>query len=96
MRGIFCDGQKMLNKITGCESRTVPPLYVLWRILWRKPVTGDTREGRICCEVSQGMSQKTYALVAPVSACLRKREMSQKNGCGADQWHRSLFAFQEE
>ena len=59
----------MLNKITGCESRTVPPLYVLpvlilakaghWRILW---------EGRseLRSLSPQGTSQKTYEVDSPI------------------------------
>ena len=56
----------MLNKITGCESRTVPPLYVLkGEDQRRKPVTGETWEGRSSLrKVRYGMSQKTYALVS--------------------------------
>ena len=59
----------MLNKRTGCESRTVPPLYVLRYALLMK-VSHWIIPGRQ--SVSQGpsptgTSQKTYALVSPTS-----------------------------
>ncbi len=38
---------RLLNKITGCESRTVPPLYVLRaRVMAKASHWGFPREGR--------------------------------------------------
>ena len=48
-RGCPGDEPAQLNKITGCESRTVPPLYVPYRALltkvshWGRPWEGRAR-----------------------------------------------------
>ena len=59
----------MLNKITGWESRTVPPLYVLIpasfgenRSLGR--ISGKAEAGAETV-LPQGMSQKTYEVCSP-------------------------------
>ena len=75
----------MLNKITGCESRTVPPLYVLMFLFWRKPVTGAPWEGRKKRGSSppQGISQKTYEVGSPIIREITDDvHLSQENGCG--------------
>ena len=55
----------MLNKITGCESRTVPPLYVLMAGLTgeSQPLEKSGKANPAAEKAPQGMSQKTYALV---------------------------------
>ena len=62
---------RVLNKITGCESRTVPPLYVLSGALltkvshWVTPGRQSAAQG----PSPTGMSQKTYETdVSPHSA----------------------------
>ena len=60
----------MLNKIIGCKSRTVPPLYVLIPCFFGESQSlehsGKAKEGVV--PQPQGMSQKTYELVSPTSA----------------------------
>ena len=85
MRGGFGVWPELLNKITGCESRTVPPLYVLMvRSMAKASHWGIPREGRPERGSSppQGMSQKTYAMDSPTPARLQVVSLSQKNGCG--------------
>ena len=62
----------MLNKITGCDSRTVPPLYVLVPVS-----TGESRslgedpgKAEIGGPQSQGTSQKTYEVDSPTVCVL--------------------------
>ena len=90
----------MLNKITGCESRTVPPLYVLMgKIVVKASHWKEFREGRSFSRESsppQGMSQKTYALVYSHFREITEMRLSQKNGCGVQTGRRSLFDFLEE
>jgi hypothetical protein len=67
LRGITGEEPGILNKITGCESRTVPPLYVRvaraltkvshWIFPGRLPLPPFLPEG-------QRMSQKTYATLS--------------------------------
>ena len=87
----------MLNKITGCDSRTVPPLYVLVPVS-----TGESRslgedpgKAEIGGPQSQGTSQKTYEVVSPIACVLWAVCLSQKNGCGVFVGRRSLFDFLE-
>ena len=59
----------VLNKITGCESRTVPPLYVLTVLPFGESRSLGNREGGQDRRVSQpllGMSQKTYEMSSPI------------------------------
>ena len=76
----------MLNKITGCESRTVPPLYVpMGKIVVKTSHWKVFREGRSFSQESsplQGMSQKTYALAYSRPCVFMGACLSQKNGCG--------------
>ena len=59
----------MLNKITGCESRTVPPLYVLTVLPFGESRSLGNREGgqdRRVLQPLQGTSQKTYGMSSPI------------------------------
>ena len=85
----------VLNKITGCESRTVPPLYVLTgRIKGESRSLGEPGKAILSAEeILLGMSQKTYALVSPhpcvnMGVCCRR-----KTAAVLFFRHRSLFAF---
>ena len=78
----------MLNKRTGCESRTVPPLYVLVPVS-----TGESRslgedpgKAEIGGPQSQGTSQKTYEVDSPTVCVLWAVCLSQKIGCGVYFW----------
>ena len=85
MRGSPGEEPVLLNKITGSESRTVPPLYLLLLPFLTK-VSHWVFPGRLMEVWSpnrQGRSQKTYACV-----------LSQKNGCGVFFGRRSLFVLE--
>ena len=85
----------MLNKITGCESRTVPPLYVLMFLFYGESQSlGISREGRKKRGSSppQGISQKTYEVGSPIIREITDGvHLSQENGCGVFIGRRSLF-----
>lgn len=59
----------LLNKITGCKSRTVPPLYVPRHALlmkishWVTP--GKAERKLLMSPASESTSQKTYAMDSP-------------------------------
>ena len=90
----------MLNKITGCESRTVPPLYVLMAgSIGESRSLGETLGRPIHPRESsppQSMSQKTYALAYSHFRVITEVCLSQKNGCGVLYGCRSLFEFLED
>ena len=49
-RGIFGDEPKMLNKTIGCDSQTVPPLYVpILCFFGESQSLGTPREGEAQC-----------------------------------------------
>ena len=90
----------MLNKITGCESRTVPPLYMLRSLFGESQSLGMTLGRRGDARVApdpQGMSQKTYEVSSP-TVCVfmdgvlvaEKRLRHSKKEC------RSLFVFRRK
>ena len=63
----------MLNKITGCKSRTVPPLYVPMVFFYDESQSlGLPREGKEHRRNPdlQSTSQKTYAVDSPLLCVL--------------------------
>ena len=71
LRGDWGDEPQKLNKTTGCESRTVPPLYVPMLSSLAKASHWGIPLGRLMKVWSpnhKGTSQKTYALVSPTPA----------------------------
>ena len=102
MRGGFGVWPELLNKITGCESRTVPPLYVLMvRVMAKASHWGVPREGRSLPRKEQSSARhESEDLRIGFSHALRVYgvlRLSQKNGCGVYlQDAAAYLIFQEE
>ena len=87
----------MLNKITGCESRTVPPLYVLMFSFMAKAGHWEfSREGKRKTRKQSSARHKSEDLRSWLSHRSRdygRCALSQKNGCGVFCGRRSLSCF---
>ena len=77
----------MLNKITGCKPRTVPPLYVpMARSLtkvshWDIPGKAEPpQHPQICKHESEDLRNALFSHIPRFYGMVR---LSQKNGCGA-------------
>ena len=80
LRGRGFVREPLLTKITGCESRTVPPLYVPMVDPTMKVSHWET--GKTGSPLFASTSQKTYAnSLSPLLARYGKCDLSQKNGC---------------
>ena len=91
----------VLNKITGCESRTVPPLYVLIPHSFGESQSLRDSLGRQkrSAEVvhPQGMSQKTYEVSSPtVCAFMDGVLVAEKRLRRLSSGRRSLFVFRRK
>jgi hypothetical protein len=95
LRGRCGDEPPLLNKIIGCDSRTVPPLYIQGMLLLAKASHWETGKAEAC----GGRSSQLYEsedLHIGFSLCLRvygQSALSQKNGCGTYPRCRSLIVF---
>ena len=75
----------LLNKITGCESRTVPPLYVPMVLIFDESQSLEKSGKAISIAASQSCKHESEDLRYgdfPFSACYGEVRLSQKNGCG--------------
>lgn len=86
----------LLNKTTGCKSRTVPPLYMLVvRSFGESRSLGFSREGGASRGHPRGMSQKTYGKVTSPGCVITVRcfvaETRLRRLCG----RRSNFVWEE-
>ena len=89
----------MLNKITGWESRTVPPLYVpMGKIVVKAGHWGNLGRQIFSAGKQSPARHESEDLRSGFSHFREITEMclSQKNGCGILYGCRSLFDFLEE
>ena len=75
----------MLNKRTGCKSRTVPPLCVPEESFFgeSRSLGKPGKAERFVEKLHKGMSQKTYEEEPSAHRGTTVCALSQKNGCGA-------------
>ena len=79
----------LLNKITGCESRTVPPLYVPMVLIFDESQSLGIPGKAISIAATQSCKarvRRPTLWILPLSACYGEVRLSQKNGCGT--YHR--------
>ena len=84
----------MLNKITGWESRTVPPLNVLIPCFFGESQSLESSSGKAKEGVvpqPQGMSQKTYELVSSHLCVIMEVCIVAEKRLRCPWWHRSLI-----
>ena len=98
---VACAGAEpgMLNKITGCESRTVPPLYVLTVLPFGESRSLGNWEGgqdRRVSQPLQGTSQKTYGMSSPILCVFTEGVLVAEKRLRHHFWCRSRIIFQEE
>ena len=86
----------LLNKIIGCDSRTVPPLYLLNRFQGesRPLIFGKAGNGVGKATVPAGISQKTYTVPFSADCEVQSVRLSRKTGRDALIWERhGTFVF---
>ena len=100
LRGITGEEPGILNKITGCESRTVPPLYVrVARALTKVShwsFSGKAAPAALSPRRATHKSEDLRnALFSHIPRTYGMVRLSQKNGCGVI-FGAAAYLFQEE